>query len=158
MMYLRLLQSCYWFPLYFCFLGSTLLSFLAMVNLIEIQVSACFPLQFFLSDFATWLLIIVFVGFTEHVLISARRLDVWGTTAFSIAIFLLGEIPLMVHGTCRNHYIWDGNSGTALVIVDTTVCLSERNKGRSLVLSLSNITGNGHSVVFMGSRFFIEID
>lgn len=63
------------------------------------------------------------------------------------------ESPLMVHGICKNHSIYSGKNGTAVVTADTTVCLRGRLKERNLVTDPSSIMGNGHSNVFLGSRF-----
>ena len=65
------------------------------------------------------------------------------------------EFPLMVHGISKSHCISVGNNGTATMTVNTTVCLLGRKKERNMVTNLSSIMGNGHSGVFMESRFLI---
>lgn len=50
----------------------------------------------------------------------------------------------MVHGICRNLYIYDGNSGTAKPIAGTTACFLGRKKELILVINLSNTMANGH--------------
>ena len=76
-----------------------------------------------------------------------------GKDAFQAANFLQMEYLLIVHGTCKNHFTYNGKNGTVKVTVGTTACLIERKKESYLILALSNIMVNGPSGVSMGCRF-----
>lgn len=86
---------------------------------------------------------------------SARNLDALAANAFNTVNFHLMVNLLMDRGICKSHCICAGNSGTVAVTVDTNACLTGRKKERNLVINLSSIMENGHSGVFMASRFFL---
>jgi hypothetical protein len=73
--------------------------------------------------------------------------------AFRNVLFRQMVNLLVVHGTCKNLYIYNGKSGIVKVTADTIACLIERKKTNHLTLARSSIMVNGHSSVFMGCRF-----
>ena len=139
-------------------LGSTWILLICMLYGLNPQINSIFLLLTYITSFWSYVhfmsLDFEITCFTVLALINVKRLDAWGTSALNIAILLPGGFPLMVHGIYRNHFIWDGNNGTALVTVVTTACLPERKNGRKLVLSLSSIMENGLFSVPTESRFF----
>lgn len=76
-----------------------------------------------------------------------------GKDAFHNVNFCQMENLLVGHGTCKNHYIYNGRNGIVRVTAGTTAWLTERKKGSYLTLTRSNIMVNGHSSVYMGYRF-----
>lgn len=76
-----------------------------------------------------------------------------GKDAFHSVNFRQMENLLVGHGTCKNHYIYNGKNGIVRVTAGTTAWLTERKKESYLTLTRSNIMVNGHSSVFMGYRF-----
>lgn len=84
---------------------------------------------------------------------SAWALDVWERDVFSTVNCHQMLYLLKVHGTCRYHCTYSGNSGIARVIADTTVCSAQRKKERFLELPLSSIMGNGPLNVSSAYRF-----
>lgn len=84
---------------------------------------------------------------------SVRNLGALVTNVFNIVNSRLMGSLWMVHGICRNLSIYAGNSGTAKLTADTTVCLLGRKKEQILVISLSNTMGNGHLGESMAFRF-----
>lgn len=79
-----------------------------------------------------------------------------GKDVFHTVHFRQTENLLVVRGTCKNHYIYNGKNGIVKVIAGTTACLIERKKKSYLTLAQSNIMVNGHSSGFMGCRFVAE--
>lgn len=124
-------------------------------NIPKYIVSACF-LCLCLDCLITVAILWILLWVSGLVWKTVRNLDVWRTIAFNTANFHPMGNLLMVHGTCKNHYICAGNNGTAAVTAGTTACLLGRKKDRNLVTSLSSIMGNGPFSVFMASRFPVK--
>ncbi|XP_065865125.1 uncharacterized protein [Euphorbia lathyris] len=65
---------------------------------------------------------------------------------------------LMVHGTCKNLFTCNGNTGIAKVIAVTSACLIEKKKEKHLVMALSSTMVNGPLSVYMEFRFGFQYE